>query len=90
MKIALLIAGALICASASTASARQCMVSDPTGTPLNMRATPNGERVGVIRNGSFVTLIRQERDSRGRIWAEVSVDGLNYTVWLFREFVSCR
>jgi uncharacterized protein YraI len=90
MTKALLIAASLICASVSAASARQCMVSDPTGTPLNIRNSPNGDVLGTINNGSFVTLIGQRRDSRGRMWAQVLMEGTRYDVWLFREYVSCR
>ena len=28
-----------------------CSVNDPTGTPLNVRAQPNGEIIGTIPNG---------------------------------------
>ena len=31
-----------------------CIVSDPTGTPLNVRATPNGRIIGSLSNGTRV------------------------------------
>ena len=35
-----------------------CSVNDPTGTPLNVRAQPNGEIIGTIPNGEeFVELL---------------------------------
>jgi uncharacterized protein YraI len=76
--------------SASAASAQSCMVSDPTGTPLNVRAKPGGTILGTLRNGSNVQLIDTIDDSRGRRWAEVSARGYGQSVWVFREFVSCR
>jgi hypothetical protein len=30
----------------------RCRVMDPTGTPLNVRTTPNGNIVGTLNNGS--------------------------------------
>jgi uncharacterized protein YraI len=89
MKTAILAAAALA-ASLSAASARDCMVSDPTGTPLNFRSAPNGEVLGTLRNGTFVRIIGQTRDSRGRAWAQVATEGFRYDIWVFREFISCR
>ena len=87
-KLALVAAAFVL--SASAASAQSCMVSDPTGTPLNVRATPGGTILGTLRNGSNVILIDTIDDSRGRRWAEVSARGYGQSVWVFREFVSCR
>jgi uncharacterized protein YraI len=86
----LALAAAALVLTASAASAQSCMVSDPTGTPLNVRATPGGTILGTLRNGSNVSLIDTVDDSRGRRWAEVSARGYSRNVWVFREFVSCR
>jgi uncharacterized protein YraI len=86
----LALAAAALVLSASAASAQSCMVSDPTGTPLNVRASAGGTILGTLRNGSNVTLIDTIDDSRGRRWAEVSAPGYRQSVWVFREFVSCR
>jgi hypothetical protein len=90
MKPHILLALALMGASTTMASARQCMISDPTGTPLNFRASPNGERLGAFRNGMFVTLLGQSRDNRGRVWANVKSEDMNWDVWVIREYISCR
>ena len=34
--------------------AQKCEVADPTGTPINVRAKPNGRIVGTLRNGSVI------------------------------------
>jgi hypothetical protein len=85
-----LIALAITMLGISAGHAAECMVSDPSGTPLNIRNAPNGQVMGTLRNGNFVTLIGVQRDSRGRPWAEVLPDGYRQTVWVFREFISCR
>jgi hypothetical protein len=80
----------LLAASPAAAQVRRCMVSDPTGTPLNFRNAPNGEVLGTLPNGVTIRVIGQTRDSRGRAWAEVETEGSRASVWVFREFVSCR
>lgn len=67
-----------------------CMIADPTGTPLNVRATPGGRIVGALYNGDFVVMQTTSRDGAGRVWALVGgTDGSTHG-WVFREFISCR
>ncbi|MGK7940755.1 MAG: SH3 domain-containing protein [Crocosphaera sp.] len=69
-----------------------CKVTDPTGTPLNVRETPNGRIVGTLRNGVEVYIIRIDYDSKGRPWALVGRSRQSQSGafgWVFREFVSC-
>ncbi|MCC2098566.1 MAG: SH3 domain-containing protein [Hyphomicrobiales bacterium] len=67
-----------------------CMVSDPTGTPLNVRRFPNGPIVGRVRNGQIVIVRGISRDDRGRPWALLfSSDGASIG-YVFREYISCR
>ncbi len=89
------LAAALIIASSMTATnaaSRRCKVTDPTGTPLNVRASPNGRVINRLRNGREVEILESGRDSRGRSWVYV---GGYYKGrwrswgWVFREFVSC-
>lgn len=79
-----------ISAAQAQSGPRSCMVSDPTGTPLNIRGAPDGEVLGTLRNGRFVTMIGSARDARGRVWAQVVPEGFRTDVWVFREFISCR
>ena len=69
-----------------------CKVTDPTGTPLNVRVSPNGKIVNTLRNGREVYIQRTANDDRGRNWVYVSgyYDGAyrNWG-WVFREFISC-
>jgi hypothetical protein len=76
-------------AAASPAQSR-CTVTDPTGTPLNVRTRPNGGSiVGALHNGTAVRFVRGAVDERGRPWAYV-VPEQGIAGWIFREFVSCH
>ncbi|MFB2552656.1 SH3 domain-containing protein [Ensifer soli] len=54
--------------AASAAAGPLCTVADPTGTPLNLRAAPNGAIIGTIGNGAVVELARIEHH-KGKAWA---------------------
>ena len=47
----LLLACLLVVAIATTAAAQTCVVNDPTGTPLNVRTSPNGAWALVVPLG---------------------------------------
>ncbi|MGL5737113.1 MAG: SH3 domain-containing protein [Beijerinckiaceae bacterium] len=95
------VAGGAVCvaillalAAASPAAAQtRCRVMDPTGTDLNVRATPNGRIVGKIVNGTPVALAGTAFDDQGRPWARVIAEDTAGRArapgWVFREFVAC-
>ena len=84
-----LIAATAMLASISAASARDCVVTDPTGTRLNVRNSPAGEVMATLANGSTVKLLGTRRDRNGKVWANVLPQGYKIDAWVFREFVSC-
>ena len=68
----------------------QCRITDPTGTPLNVRQGPQGRIIGTIRNGAVVRIAAQARDHKGQPWVQiVDGDGRRSIGWVYREFVSC-
>ncbi|WP_332687060.1 SH3 domain-containing protein [Bosea sp. (in: a-proteobacteria)] len=68
----------------------RCAVTDPTGTPLNIRETPNGEIIGRVSNGAGVRVVNNSFDERGRPWVLIRPRGSSQIVgWVYREFVSC-
>jgi len=73
------------CALASN----RCRVTDPTGTPLNLRDNPNGAIIGSIRNGLIVIIQDGAIDERGRPWVLISSPTGTLFGWVFREFISC-
>ena len=71
---------------------RVCHVTDPTGTPLNIRDTPNGKVINKLRNDREVYITDSDYDNQGRPW--VYLEGYykgeyRHWGWAIREFVSC-
>ncbi|WP_442753747.1 peptide-binding protein [Methylocystis sp. JAN1] len=66
----------------------RCKVTDPTGTPLNIRDQKKNV-VGTIENGRIVYIQRYGEDSDGKPWAYVSTQGGKRLGWVYREFISC-
>ncbi len=74
---------------AAAAEGERCKVTDPTGTPLNVRESPNGKITGTIKNGVLVSIVAA-KESNGKPWVYIR----DYRTqeeygWVFREFVSC-
>jgi hypothetical protein len=72
------------------AEGERCKVTDPTGTPLNVRDSPNGKITGTLANGSLVGIVEYKDAANGKPWVKI-VDHKTKTPigWVFREFVSC-
>lgn len=82
----------LIVAGVQVAKAEQCKVTDPTGTPLNVRASPNGKILQTVKNGTIVYEEQTAFDSKNRAWVQISRstrNGRKILGWVFREFISC-
>ena len=84
-----LAAAALVLGVGPTLADQRCTVTDPTGTPLNVRSEPNGAILGALHNGAVVSCMETVADRNGRSWSFiVPLDG-GKAGWVFREFVSC-
>lgn len=66
-----------------------CVVSDPTGTPLNLRTTPNGKIVGKISNGERIRILDQQIQG-GKEWAYISNSAAQPIGWAFRRYLDCK
>ena len=66
-----------------------CVIADPTGTPLNIRTTPNGKVVGRISNGERVRIADRTVEN-GKEWAYISSGASRPMGWVFRRFIECR
>jgi hypothetical protein len=84
-----LLAGSLALV-ATSARAEVCVVDDPTGTPLNVRASPNGAILGALFNGVRVNIGDVTRDRAGKRWAYVMPLDDGKRGWVFRDFLACR
>ncbi|TWV83421.1 SH3 domain-containing protein [Moraxella sp. VT-16-12] len=70
-------------------AAETCMVTDPTDTPLNVRAAPGnkGKVIYTIDNGIIVTIVKYSKNKK---WAYVrDADTREDIGWVYREYLSC-
>jgi hypothetical protein len=75
---------------AMAAEGDRCKVTDPTGTPLNVRAKPNGKITGMLANSTLVSIVEYTGDDNGKPWVRVKDYKTKKAIgWVFREFVSC-
>jgi uncharacterized protein YgiM (DUF1202 family) len=74
--------------SSALAETETCTVSDPTGTALNVRKSPNGKVIGSIKNDKTVKILGLSIDKKGRAWAKVRGNA-GSTGWILRDFVTC-
>ena len=66
-----------------------CFVNDPTGTPLNVRAKPNGKIIARLNNKTDVEPTNSRM--RGR-WGEISfrVGKKKMTGWVINSYLACQ
>jgi hypothetical protein len=85
----LALAAALTALAAAPALASdRCKVTDPTGTPLNVRDL-DMKIVGNLDNGVTVYVQRDGKDPKGKPWAYVTWANGDPIGWVYREFISC-
>lgn len=66
-----------------------CEVTDPTGTPLNVRSTPNGPTiVTTLSNGKQIIPYAVAYDEQDRHWVLIG-DAIHSWGWVFGPYVSC-
>ena len=56
---------------ALAAEGDRCTVTDPTGTPLNVRESPNGKIVGTLANGALVAIVESKDAANGKPWVKI-------------------
>jgi hypothetical protein len=74
---------------ATGAWAQTCIVADPSGTPLNVRAHPNGPIRGALHNGAAVEVLQRTFDADGDPWVFVAPVGPGKAGWVFRNYLTC-
>src|SRR5438046_2291402 len=88
--VASFIAILLATSSGSAWGVTSCTVSDPTGTPLNVRSRTNGPILGALHNGIAVFVSALVADARGRRWAKIVPLHEGKVGWVFREYLTCE
>jgi hypothetical protein len=67
-----------------------CRVNDPTGTPLNLRATaPNGLKIGTLSNGTVVRVL-EVVFVEGKRWARLGDKDRVQIGWVYRDYLDCQ
>jgi hypothetical protein len=67
----------------------RCRVQDPTGTPLNLRTTPNGRIITTLSNGTLATIL-DRANLRGKTWVYITSEDRASMGWVFRDFLDCK
>jgi hypothetical protein len=67
-----------------------CRVTDPTGTPLNVRATPNGVIENQLYNNYQVKPLRFATAANEKTWAYVSNTAGQGIGWVFFPYLTCQ
>jgi hypothetical protein len=89
MKTIVLAAFVLIAATAFAHA--ECIVADPTPTPLNVPTAPNGRVIATLDNGQSVYIIDRTLDRQSRAGVYVGDSETDKPIgWVFREFVVCK
>ena len=85
---------AQVSAMAQQRGMERCAVSDPTGTLLNVRASPNGKKtVSKLKDGTSIFIEDYRADDQDREWALVRLTGkrVNKSLgWVLKEFLECE
>jgi Bacterial SH3 domain len=67
-----------------------CRVTDPTGTPLNVRAVPGGNVVTTLVNGTVV-LVFNQTTYNGKAWAYIGTGTERLPAgWVFFDYLDCH
>ena len=75
----------------ATAVRAECIVADPSQSPLNVRTFPNGLTIGTLENGKAVAIIDKATDEKGQAWVYVSDRGTAKPLgWVFTDYVACE
>ena len=67
-----------------------CVIADPTSTPLNVRSSPHGTIVGTVANGSRARILDQAKDRGGEPWVYIADASARPLGWVVRNYIVCR
>jgi hypothetical protein len=64
-----------------------CVVADPSGTPLNVRAVPGGSILGALYNDSIV-FVSDVTVANGKKWAKVIPIRSGKSGWVYLDYLA--
>jgi hypothetical protein len=84
-------AAVLVMTAAAAQATERCLVTDPSGTPLNVRETPGGRVKATLDNGMVVEIGETGNDAKGRRWARISGGRVAGAIggWVLYANISC-
>jgi hypothetical protein len=68
----------------------ECVVTNPSGRPMNVRETPNGAKKDSISNHAHVRPVRFASAADGKLWAYVSDVTGREIGWVFFPYLTCN
>jgi hypothetical protein len=66
----------------------ECIVADPSGTPLNVRNRPNGTILGALHNDTKV-IVTDSTIASGKVWSKIVPIDAGKAGWVFRRYLDC-
>jgi hypothetical protein len=85
----LILSAVCLTLSAAPVFAREkCIVTDPTGTPLNIRDL-NMSITSTIGNGESVFIDRYGKDAHGKPWVFILGPNGDQLGWVYRRYLTC-
>lgn len=78
--------------STNTKTERVCKVIDSTGTPLNIRDTPNGKTINQLKKGKEVYVLETAKDQQNQSWVKIAgYHESKYRTWgwAIKKYINC-
>jgi hypothetical protein len=66
-----------------------CTVADPTGTPLNVRDSPQGNILTTLPNNVRVRAVEARNDYKGSSWSRIVDSAGNSLGWVITRYLDC-
>ena len=67
----------------------ECVVTNPSGRPMNVRETPNGVIKSIVRNGAHIKSLRLASAANDKPWAYVADQSGREIGWVFFPYLTC-
>ena len=89
MKTAMLVIAAALFGAVQAQAANECVIDDPTGTPLNVRNQPNGKILGALNNGVAVFASAMTKDGKW-VYIRPTPPAPGKSGWVYFDHLDCN